>query len=53
MEYCCEKFERIYNSQRLIEHKSNSWYLSTNDVDTNDELLYVIDFCPFCGKELK
>ena len=53
MEYCCEKFKKGYLNQGLIKKYSHSWRLTSHDFDTYEEILHVIDYCPFCGKKLE
>jgi len=51
VEYCCSKFESFYKKHDLVsKHKNNFYYMILYSDISN--VLYVLKYCPFCGKDL-
>ena len=59
--YCCKKFytynkndETIYKIFSLNKEEQGWWIQRRNDRGYNDGIIAMkIEYCPFCGKELK
>ncbi|MBA3749855.1 MAG: hypothetical protein H0X03_02995 [Nitrosopumilus sp.] len=51
--YCCESFERGHKSGWIVpKNSSPRRYYIRHISDSNSDNTFILQFCPFCGKDM-